>query len=611
MSGNDWLNDYPVAPVAPRAAAPAAAPAAGNDWLNEFPVAPKAAKVKQPAQPEPTYDPTEGMSTFEKGAAGAGKALYDMGRGVGQLFGLVSDEDVAESRKRDAALMNTGAGVAGNIVGNIAPTLLGPAAAGVKGAAAVGSALGFLQPTVNNTETVQNTLLGGALGGAGVAIGRGVKGLYQGGKALIEPFTESGRNMITGRVIQRFADRPDSVATATGRPSITGAVPTLAEETRDAGLARLQDALRSADPQIAGRIDERLVGNNAARVAALERLSGANGARDAAVKLRADTTKPLYDAATSLGIDPNTLSPQQLGEVSKLMSMPAVQKAMVSARQNASNFGMDQGAEGSVAGLHQAKMAMDDRLREMATQGLGETNEAQAVRAAKDRLVTFIDSMSGGAYGDARKQFATMSKPINQMDIANELLTRGVASTTDLSGTPRLMPNALTSMLKTPEAEATLIRRATGGKAGSNKLSEILSPDQERMIRAVVSESDRAAAVARAGSGPGSPTAQRLASQNVLSQLMGPMGAPASWSESVLAQTVAGKPLNMIYGGVAEPRIQQALADAVLDPAKARAALEAIRSQGIQVPAGIRRQLIETAARNAPASIAVSQPRGD
>jgi hypothetical protein len=65
---------------------------------------------------EPTkYDPTEGMSTFDKVAAGAGKAVYDAGRGIGNLFGMVSDEDVQQAHDRDKALMDTGAGVAGNV----------------------------------------------------------------------------------------------------------------------------------------------------------------------------------------------------------------------------------------------------------------------------------------------------------------------------------------------------------------------------------------------------------------------------------------------------------------------------------------------------------------
>jgi hypothetical protein len=40
-------------------------------------------------------DPTIGMSGFEKFAAGAGKAVHDMGQGIGQLVGLSESQGCA------------------------------------------------------------------------------------------------------------------------------------------------------------------------------------------------------------------------------------------------------------------------------------------------------------------------------------------------------------------------------------------------------------------------------------------------------------------------------------------------------------------------------------
>ena len=118
----------------------------------------------------PTYDPTEGMSGSQKFFAGVGKAMTDAGRGVGQAFGLVSRDDIAESRRLDQALMNTGAGTAGNIVGNIAtlaPTAFIPGVNTVRGAAALGAITGALQPSVSTEETIANTVFGAAGGAAG------------------------------------------------------------------------------------------------------------------------------------------------------------------------------------------------------------------------------------------------------------------------------------------------------------------------------------------------------------------------------------------------------------------------------------------------------------
>jgi len=519
-------------------------------------------------------DPTEGMSGTDKFLAGVGKAFADTGMGIGQMLGLVSRDDVAERRRLDAPLMKHTAATVGNVAGNVAiavPTVLLPGAATVPGAAAIGAAQGLIQPSTSSTETAQNVALGGGLGAGSIMAGRAVAGLYSGAKALLDPFSQAGREKIAGRMIERFADNPSVVAGARGGPSITGAVPTLAEQTGDAGMARLQDAIRSVDPQIAGRIDARLAGNNAARVNQLQNLAGTDGARDFALQMRNGTAKDLYERAFSVPIEMENLSAAQRGEVTKLLNMPAVQDALKVARENAANFGMKFQGEGNIAGLHQAKLAMDDSIAALSGGGANQANKAAAIKAARDRLVTFMENMSPD-YKDARMTYADMSKPINQMDVAGELLKRGASVTSDLTDNHRLMPNAL---LRALQDEKGLIQSATGRKGIGKSLSDVLTPEQEAMVRAVAAEVDRSGAVARAGNGPGSATAQRMASQNVLRQLVGPTGLPSSWAESVLANTVIGKPLNLLYGGIAEPRIQQIMAEAVLNPDVARQTLAA------------------------------------
>jgi hypothetical protein len=136
----------------------------------------------------PAYDPTEGMSGGDKFLAGVGKGMTDVARGVGQLVGLVDQKSVDEAKARDAALMDTGAGMAGDIVGNLAVTAVPGAGAGAmatRGAAAVlPTALRAVAPTVGaaasgalvagTTEPVASgeSRLGHAgMGAAGGAIG--------------------------------------------------------------------------------------------------------------------------------------------------------------------------------------------------------------------------------------------------------------------------------------------------------------------------------------------------------------------------------------------------------------------------------------------------------
>ena len=187
-------------------------------------------------------------STLDNLRAGFGKAVVDTGRGIAQLFGQVERSDVDEVQSRDAALMDSGAGKVGNFAGNLAialPTVAIPGAASLRGAALIGGTQGALQQVGTEDSRLKNMGLGAAAGAGGVAAGRLLAAGYQGAKALAEPFTQAGREKIAGRVIQRFADDPTVVLKAQGAKSVTGATPTLAEETADAGLSRLQDALGS------------------------------------------------------------------------------------------------------------------------------------------------------------------------------------------------------------------------------------------------------------------------------------------------------------------------------------------------------------------------------
>lgn len=107
--------------------------------------------------------------------AGAGKAFYDTGRGVGQMLGVVDQKDVDESKKRDAELMKTKAGFSGNVAGNIAqvlPAAFVPGANTYVGAGLVGSGLGLVQPVGEGESRLNNTIMGGAFGAAGHGAGK-------------------------------------------------------------------------------------------------------------------------------------------------------------------------------------------------------------------------------------------------------------------------------------------------------------------------------------------------------------------------------------------------------------------------------------------------------
>lgn len=119
---------------------------------------------------ETVIDPTEGMSGTQKFLAGAGKGMTDIARGIGQAVGLVDQQAIDEAKARDAALMQTGAGTAGSIVGGAAsllPTMLIPGVNSAAGAALVGAGSGALAPVASDESRLANTAFGAAGGLAG------------------------------------------------------------------------------------------------------------------------------------------------------------------------------------------------------------------------------------------------------------------------------------------------------------------------------------------------------------------------------------------------------------------------------------------------------------
>lgn len=143
-----------------------------------------------------------GGSKGERFLEGMGRGIVNTGRQVGNMFGLISDEEIAEARQIDKDLMATGMGITGDIAGSLLATggpIGGGVGAAAKGltaargasmAARGGRALGKALGKPVGRGTVEGAVYGsvyagpdkrgeGALWGAGLGLGMGglVKGL--------------------------------------------------------------------------------------------------------------------------------------------------------------------------------------------------------------------------------------------------------------------------------------------------------------------------------------------------------------------------------------------------------------------------------------------------
>ncbi len=553
---------------------------------------------------------TDGMSGFQKGAAGLGKSIMDTWRGLGQLVGAVSADDVKSSRQRDRALMDTGAGMAGNIFGNVGMALApggalkgvgmamraagAPSAAGVSllggslmapktigGALGVGAGMGAIQPAEDWTERAGNATLG-ALASAVVP------GLLRAGstlKASVEPFYQSGRDQILSRAMReaaggtQHADDALAKLRAAAQPAVgpfrqgaektvmgelvPGSLPTTAQAAGNPGLAALERAASATNPAVTVDRTARLAAQNDARIGAIQNMAGSDGMREfARTELQStadDLYKQAFDKGMNLARDSATgrmLSKAQQaarkGEITKLMKNPYIAEAADDARKlMQGSFKSSDDALGSVEGLHFVKKALDDKI----AKSVG--NEQRIIIGARDRLLTSIDALSP-EYSSARAVFRDMAKPVNQMDTVAEIAKRSITPKGEMT-----FNKYARALSDDSAASAQGFKKAT--------LEGTMTNEQMNILNAIKDDLARADFAQNAGRGVGSDTVQKLAHSNILNQA----GVPTflkNFAPSQVAGNLLARGGDLAYRNMNE-RMSEQLARAMLDPATAASLL--------------------------------------
>lgn len=159
--------------------------------------------------------PEEGLQTFREGV---GRGMVNIGRNIGNLAGMVSDESLEESERLDKPLMDTTSGTLGSIAGELALTApvaggvggavakrgLGralaarPMALGLPAAAGAGAGEGYLVSAPSTRES--SMALGAAGGSAGHALSRAIarygKGIAAKTKDVSDYMEASGEDYV-------------------------------------------------------------------------------------------------------------------------------------------------------------------------------------------------------------------------------------------------------------------------------------------------------------------------------------------------------------------------------------------------------------------------------
>lgn len=520
---------------------------------------------------------------LESALAGATKSVIDPFVGGAQLVtgGNLGTSELAQKLGKEADVYSQENPVwygSGRVAGAIAPAAVAskgigmlpsmekfatnaPKLASFANATAVGAGSGALTPEETGKKDLDllkseltNTAIGGAFGAATPVFAKAGEVAVKAGKALVEPFYEMGRNEILGRALRQLSgnDAETAIANMRNAPNLVPSVkPTVAEVAGVPSLAAAQRAAMNASPEATNAIAQRQSQNIAARTNALENI--ASPTRVAKYQdLRTQVADELYsDALKPLNL--GKLTPEMTKTVEGLVKTPAIEKAMNQAKENAANRGIDiADPAGSMRGLHETKMALDDQIakvKALAEKNGGAKNaELNSLQTAKSRLLNFMEEVSP-TYKTARVNYERLSKPVEQLEAIANMAEKSTKST-DYS---------------------TYLGRFSNELEKAKK-DGLLSERQITRLENIKEDLMRVEFAATAGKDRGSDTMQKLAYNNMLQQINLPTLLRRHGLSATLGN-IAARASDVAYGG-ANKMLTNQMAEALLNPRKAAALMK-------------------------------------
>jgi hypothetical protein len=481
-----------------------------------------------PAVQAEAPDPTDDMSGLDRFRAGMGKAFVDTARGLKQAgtdaaryfveegLGMEApglreslarqQAEIDAASERDRPLMNTGAGVAGN-VGGYAATILVPGAIAtrgtmtarallpttIRGNAAQGGLLGLTQSVESGGSRLGNAGMGAAFGGGGAGLvrllGAGGNAARSGLADLVQKAKIGPSAQRAGQVMRQEAGDGLASLMRPAESAVPGVTRTLGEQSLDPGTMALENAMRA---KYRGQFDPVDMRNNVSRVEALRNIAGDDAAMADAISARSQAASAARDGAMKAD-DVNISETVALVDdlIRQQEGRPGVQAGL---RQVRDLLAKDvEGAPGLVTTEPVSNIAVLDNVRmtlgDMLSGKYGGENAQQL--AGSRALLTVRDSLNEEIgrqvpeFTNYLNAYRQNSVPINRMELGRDLIERGSASVRDATGTPRLMPG---TFAKANDLD-TMAQKATGfGKA---KASDILTPDDLKLISAVQDDLQR------------------------------------------------------------------------------------------------------------------------
>lgn len=366
---------------------------------------------------------------------------------------------------------------------------------------------------------------------------------------LVKPFTEQGRQVIVGNVLNRLATNPQQAMQnmEMSAPLVPGVRPTAAGTARDPGLAGAETAIRGLDTG-GNLFGQQINQNQEAILNAFRQISGKPGSIPYAEAKRSAITTPMREAAfankQSVDVEP------VLSAIQGIMSNPATQRktvddamvyvqGLLAKRVNPETGTIDP------MSLYSIRKDITDAMNGKLS---GDLSNLRLAKGQLADLLPVIDrTIDAGAPGFMAymDKYAKSSQGIDQMRLLQGIEAKVTTGLPNLStGNPVLAASALRRQLA----------------AAQDELGTQLSPSAQGKLDNIINEINRGMAATAPGvKPPGSNTFQNMSMGNLIGKVFS-----ESLADNTTLRTMT-RPLDFLYK-LPDQQVQQLLVQAMLDP---------------------------------------------
>jgi len=482
-------------------------------------------------------------------------AQYNINR-----MGFPQPETAQERVVQDVASAGYGTAGVARAAGEVAPRLPGMLSEAAKffaqspqaqSAAAVSAATAggaLREGGANPYAQMGGALLAGMVAPGGPTLSTTQRALSVPG-AMLKPFSEEGRQVIVGNVLNKIATNPEQAMRnmEMSAPLVPGVRPTAAGTARDPGLAGAETAIRGLDTG-GNLFGQQINANQEAILNAFRQISGKPGSIPYAEAKRLAITTPMREAAfaNKQAVDVQPV----LSAIEGIMSNPATQRktvddamvyvqGLLAKRVNPETGTIDP------MSLYSVRKDITDA---MAGKLSGDLSNLRLAKGQLADLLPVIDrTIDAGAPGFRAymDKYAKSSQGIDQMRLLQGIEAKVTTGLPNLStGNPVLAASALRRQLA----------------AAQDELGTQLSPSAQSKLDNIINEINRGMAATSPGiKPPGSDTFKNMSMGNLIGKI---------FSESMATNTTLrtmSRPLDFLYK-LPDEQIQQLLVQAMLDP---------------------------------------------